>query len=202
MRVIGGVAGGIPLFSPRSGNVRPTMDQVRAAIFSSLAERVAGARVLDLFAGTGGLGIEALSRGAVSTTFVERDRAAAEAIHRNLEKTKLAASGKVSAQDVSAFLQRLGRETTLPCFDLIFADPPYTTREQPIDFCLQITTSRALRAALAPEGLLILEKSPRHLLTLDSSVWEITRQKQYGSTEVLFLRAAPQKPPTSDGIFR
>jgi 16S rRNA G966 N2-methylase RsmD len=73
---------------------------------------------------------------------------------------------------------------------LIFADPPYTTREQPIDFCLQLTTSPVLRAALAPDGLLILEKSPRHSLNIDPSPWEITRQKKYGSSEVLFLRAA------------
>jgi 16S rRNA (guanine966-N2)-methyltransferase len=200
MRVIGGAAGGVPLFSPKSGNVRPTMDQVRAAIFSSLAELVPGARVLDLFAGAGGLGIEALSRGAVSATFVERDRAAADCIHRNLEKTKLAAGGKVAVQEVAAFLQRLGRQETAPGFDLIFADPPYTTREQPIDFCLQLTTSPVLRAALAPDGLLVLEKSPRHRLILDPSTWEITRQKQYGSTEVLFLRAVASLPACSGGL--
>jgi 16S rRNA (guanine966-N2)-methyltransferase len=188
MRVTGGIAGGIPLFSPRSGNVRPTMDQVRAAIFSSLAERVAGTRVLDLFAGAGGLGIEALSRGAVSATFVERERAAADCIRRNLEKTKLAAVAKVTIQEVAGFLDRLGRQETPACFDLIFADPPYTTREQPIDFGLQLTTSSMLRNALAPDGLLILEKSPRHLLNVDPLAWEIVRQKRYGSTEVLFLR--------------
>jgi 16S rRNA (guanine966-N2)-methyltransferase len=187
MRVIGGVAGGIALLAPRSGNVRPTMDQVRAAIFSSLAERIAGACVLDLFAGTGGLGIEALSRGARAATFIERDRAAADCIRRNLEKTNLSAGGSVIAQDAFAFLARRGGPHNTEPFDLIFADPPYTTRDQPIDFGRQLTDSDALKAALCPGGLFILEKSPRHQLTLAPGTWEIVRQKRYGSTEVLFL---------------
>jgi len=83
MRVIAGTAGGIQLLVPKTG-VRPTMDRVKAAILSSLGEAVVGARVLDLFAGTGGLGIEALSRGARSAVFVEKDRLAIETIRRNL----------------------------------------------------------------------------------------------------------------------
>ena len=188
MRVVGGAAGGIPLFVPRSGQVRPTMDQVRAAIFSSLAERVAGARVLDLFAGAGGLGIEALSRGAAAVTLVERDRAAVDCIRRNLEKTKLAAGARVVSQDCFAFLSRRQHSDPAAAFDLIFADPPYTTREQPVDFAAQLTASADLQAALLPDGLFILEKSPRHPLAIDEAAWEIVRQKQYGSTEVLFLK--------------
>src|ERR1043166_5048036 len=88
MRVIAGSAGGIPLHTPRT-DLRPTMDRIKAAIFSSLGEKIIGARVLDLFAGTGALGIEALSRGAVSAIFVESDARAADAIRRNLEKTRL-----------------------------------------------------------------------------------------------------------------
>src|SRR5947209_18081255 len=88
MRVIAGSAGGIRLAVPKRG-VRPTMDRVKAAIFSSLGDAVIGARVLDLFAGSGGLGIEALSRGASSAVFVENDRQSAKAIDANLAKTKL-----------------------------------------------------------------------------------------------------------------
>jgi 16S rRNA (guanine966-N2)-methyltransferase len=187
MRVIGGVAGGIPLFSPRSDGVRPTMDQVRAAIFSSLAARIAGARVLDLFAGSGGVGIEALSRGARTVTFVERDRAAADCIRRNLEKTKLLAGGSVVCLDAFAFLDR--RTGPDGAFDLIFADPPYTSAAQPVDFARQLTGSAALQAALAPSGLFVLEKSPRHELTLNTMRWNIVRQKRYGSTEVVFLES-------------
>jgi 16S rRNA (guanine966-N2)-methyltransferase len=195
MRVIGGIAGGMSLFVPKSGHVRPTMDQVRGAIFSSLAERVAGARVLDLFAGAGGLGIEALSRGARSVTFVERDRAVADCLRRNLEKTKLSAAARVVVQEVVTFLDRRQREGDVEPFDLIFADPPYTTPEQPIDFGRQLTLSKSLKASLAPDGIFILEKGPRHELTLDSVSWEIMRQKRYGSTEVLFLRSLAGQAP-------
>src|SRR5437870_10426494 len=100
MRVIAGSAGGIRLAVPNRG-VRPTMDRVKAAIFSSLGDAVIGARVLDLFAGSGGLGIEALSRGASSVVFVENDRQSAEAIDANIAKTKL--NGRVRQQDVLDF---------------------------------------------------------------------------------------------------
>src|SRR2546427_13246241 len=103
MRVIAGSAGGIRLAVPKRG-VRPTMDRVKAAIFSSLGDAVAGARVLDLFAGSGALGIEALSRGASSAMFVEEDRQSTEMIERNLAKTKL--KGRVRQQNVFDFLRR------------------------------------------------------------------------------------------------
>src|SRR5437763_17158861 len=88
MRVIAGTAGGIQLEAPKRG-VRPTMDRVKAAIFSSLADKVIGARVLDLFAGSGALGIEALSRGAATVLFVDYQRQAIDTIERNLKKAKL-----------------------------------------------------------------------------------------------------------------
>src|SRR5881397_2420645 len=102
MRVIAGSAGGIRLAVPKHG-VRPTMDRVKAAIFSSLGDAIFGARVLDLFAGSGALGIEALSRGASSVVFVEEDRQAAEVIEKNLGKTKL--KGRVRQHDVFDFLR-------------------------------------------------------------------------------------------------
>ena len=121
MRVIAGSAGGVRLLVPRRG-VRPTMDRVKAAIFSSLGEAIIGARVLDLFAGSGALGIEALSRGAASAVFIENDRQSAEAIEKNLVKTNL--QGRVRDQDVFDFLrQRANAEK----FQIIFADPPYET---------------------------------------------------------------------------
>src|SRR5437764_10358265 len=125
MRVIAGSAGGIQLEVPKRG-VRPTMDRVKAAIFSSLGGKVIGARVLDLFAGSGGLGIEALSRGAASAMFVDRDRQATDAIGRNLKKVKLEA--RPQQQDVFEFLKRQSgpdRVASLGQFDLVFADPPY-----------------------------------------------------------------------------
>ena len=119
MRVIAGSAGGVRLAVPKCG-VRPTMDRVKAAIFSSLGEAIIGARVLDLFAGSGALGIEALSRGAASAIFVEDDRQSAEAIEKNLAKTNL--KGRVRHQDVFDFLRR---QSNAGKFQIIFADPPY-----------------------------------------------------------------------------
>src|SRR6185436_4651777 len=119
MRVIAGSAGGLPLMVPKKG-VRPTMDRVKAAIFSSLGEVVIGATVLDLFAGSGALGIEALSRGAASAIFVDEDRQSVAAIEKNLAKTKL--KGQLRKENVFDFLKRSGG---LKTFGIIFADPPY-----------------------------------------------------------------------------
>ena len=103
MRVIAGSAGGLPLVVPKKG-VRPTMDRVKAAIFSSLGDAIVGANILDLFAGSGALGIEALSRGAAAVVFVDEDRQSIAAIEKNLAKTNL--KGRVRQEDVVAFLRR------------------------------------------------------------------------------------------------
>ena len=187
LRVIAGSAGGITLTGPRSGDVRPTMEQVRGAIFSSLAESVPDTRVLDLFAGAGGLGIEALSRAAQHATFVERDRRTLDCIRANLERTRLSAQAELICLDVFAALARplAGRR-----FELIFADPPYTAADQPKDYAAQLLTDEHLPALLSPGGLFVLEKSPRQPLPADTGGWEILRRKRYGTTEVLFLRRA------------
>ena len=167
------------------------MEQVRGAIFSSLAEAVPDARILDLFAGAGTLGIEALSRGAARVTFVERDRRAADCVRANLEKTRLSKAAEVICLEVFAYLKRpsLGAP-----FDLIFADPPYTTTDQPEDYSARLLASPDLVARLSPDGLFVLEKSPLNPLPTDLTGWKILRQKRYGTTEVLFLRRSPPTP--------
>ncbi len=172
------------------------MDQVRAAVFSSLAERVPGARVLDLFAGTGGLGIEALSRGASAATFVERDRRATECIRKNLTSTRLAGQAEVICLDALTYLQRKYADgaPAVPS-DLIFADPPYTTNDQREDFVTKLLESPFLVAALASDGMFVLEKSPRHEVDLETNGWTTVRQKRYGTTEVVFLRRADPPSP-------
>src|SRR6266513_483754 len=119
MRVIAGRAGGIRLAVPKRG-VRPTMDRVKGAIFSSLGDAVIGAPVLDLFAGSGALGIEALSRGASSAMFVEEDRQSADVIESNLGKTKL--TGRVRQQYVFDFLRHAHTADT---FLIFFVVRPY-----------------------------------------------------------------------------
>ena len=184
MRVVGGTAGGIPLHVPRT-DLRPTMEVVKNAIFNSLAEFVPDARVLDLFAGTGGLGIEALSRGAASCVFVESDRRACESIRKNLEKTRLK-GGDVASADVMRWLDRVAPSAA---FDLILADPPYVRKEGDRDFATELLASAGLLRALAPDGLLVLEHLPDDPLPLGTA-WECTRDKRYGATAVAFLRAA------------
>lgn len=191
MRVIAGTAGGVPLLVPKT-DLRPTMDQVRAAIFSALGDRVIGARVLDLFAGTGALGIEALSRGAASVVFVESERRAVETIRRNLDKTRLAGSAAtVQGAEVFAVLTR-GWGVAGP-FDLVFADPPYAVKKPGADDPgARLLADGALPLLLAPGGLLVLEKAPGRPLP-EGTVWNAIRQRRYGGTEVVFLElnAAP-----------
>ena len=180
MRVIAGSAGGIRLAVPKRG-VRPTMDRIKAAIFSSLGEAIINARVLDLFAGSGALGIEALSRGAVSAIFVEDDRQSAEAIEKNLVKTKL--QGRVRNQDVFGFLrQRSNAEK----FQIIFADPPYEKIHSGESHPETLLNNESLPQLLEPNGIFVLEKRPTDTLP-QTKLWRVLRQKTYGATEVLFL---------------
>jgi 16S rRNA (guanine966-N2)-methyltransferase len=180
MRVIAGRAGGIRLDVPRR-QVRPTMDRVKAAIFSSLGERVIDARVLDLFAGTGALGIEALSRGASSARFVDHDREAVAAIERNLAKTKF--EGRVLKRDVFDFLRR---PVSTQCFDIIFADPPYEKTKDDKSFTDLLLRSEELVELMEPAGTFVLEKRPSEK-TCETELWRVVRAKTYGATEVLFL---------------
>ncbi len=187
MRVVAGTAGGLPLLTPKS-DLRPTMDRVKGAIFSSLGELIIGARVLDLFAGSGSLGIEALSRGAASAIFVESDRAGLATIEKNLQKTKLV--GSIHGSDVFHFLDRLAAPAS---FDLIFADPPYAKKNGDRDFAPELLASDSLHRALALDGVFILEHLPGADLDLNSR-WECLRKKRYGATEVAFLRPLPGPP--------
>ncbi len=182
MRVIAGSAGGIRLAVPKRG-VRPTMDRVKAAIFSSLGDAVAGARVLDLFAGSGALGIEALSRGASSAMFVEEDRQSTEMIERNLAKAKL--KGRVRQQDVFDFLRR-GPDAER--VQIIFADPPYEKTKYGESYTEKLLTNEVLPRLLDSSGVFVLEKRPAETLP-EMKFWRMVRQKTYGATEVLFLSA-------------
>lgn len=120
MRVITGSARGVRLQAPKGMDTRPTLDQVKEGIFSAIQFEVEGRRVLDLFAGSGQMGIEALSRGAKSAVFVDSRDDACKVVRENLAKTRLEGLGKVVRSDYLSYLHSC-RET----FDLIFLDPPY-----------------------------------------------------------------------------
>ena len=180
MRVIAGSAGGIRLAVPKRG-VRPTMDRVKAAIFSSLGDAIIGARVLDLFAGSGALGIEALSRGAASVIFVEDDRQSAEAIEKNLAKTNL--KGRVRHQDVFEFLRQ---GSNAEKFQIIFADPPYEKAHASESHTEKLLNNESLPRLLEPNGIFVLEKRPSETIS-ELKLWRVIRQKTYGATEILFM---------------
>ncbi len=182
MRVIAGSAGGLRLAAPKRG-VRPTMDRVKAAIFSSLGDTVIGARVLDLFAGSGALGIEALSRGAASVLFVEEDRQSIAAIKENLAKVNL--TGRIRQENVFDFLRRsAGMEN----FQIIFADPPYEQTKSGERYTEKLLSNEMLPQLLDSDGVFVLEKRPSELIPA-TNLWDVVRARKYGATEVLFLSA-------------
>jgi 16S rRNA (guanine966-N2)-methyltransferase len=196
MRVIAGSAGGVRLAVPKRG-VRPTMDRVKGAIFSSLGNTVIGARVLDLFAGSGALGIEALSRGAASAVFVEDDRQTADMIDQNLANTKL--KGHVRNQDVFDFLRQASNADK---FRIIFADPPYEKAEHGERHTEKLLKNEMLAQLLETGGIFVLEKRPGEALP-EMQFWRVVRQKAYGATEVLFLsKSAIGNRPATDAKQR
>ena len=171
MRVVAGKARGRRLQAPPGLDVRPTSDRVREAIFDMLASReaVVGATVVDLFAGTGALGIEALSRGAATATFVDHDRGALDAVRANLVATGLYARGTAVQDDALRWLE------SAPPFDLAFADPPYA-------FDQWTTLLGSLHA-----DLVVLE-SGKELEPPELGGWEVLKVRHYGGTVVTLAR--------------
>jgi 16S rRNA (guanine966-N2)-methyltransferase len=178
LRVISGTAGGLHLKSPKRHALRPTQDRIRQVIFSSLAEVVPGARVLDLYAGTGSFGIEALSRGAASATFVEQDKEAAQCIRDNLAHCRL--QGDVRHLQVETFLSKPPPEA----YDLIFADPPYTKSIGELDH--DPLLARVI-PFLVPDGHFVWEHYAGQRLQ-SAEPWEVFRHRNYGETGLTFLR--------------
>jgi 16S rRNA (guanine966-N2)-methyltransferase len=179
VRVISGTARGRRLVAPEGTTTRPTSDRVREATFNALGSlgAVVGARVLDLFAGSGALGIEALSRGATSATFVDRDRAAVRAIEANLAACDLADRAEVVAMPVDRFLAGAGRRPGL-AWDLALVDPPYDTSP---DAWLDLLD-------LLPVDLAVLEAG--HAVEPPFG-WEVLRARRYGHTHVVIAERQP-----------
>jgi 16S rRNA (guanine(966)-N(2))-methyltransferase RsmD len=163
MRIISGLAGGIPLQIPK-GEVRPTTDRVREALFSILGSRVDDAAVLDLFSGSGALALEALSRGARSAVMVDAARPSCEMIRSNMTKTRLK-GGVIRCFDAVAYVQR--NASLAEQFDLIFADPPYCKGPGDRDFIAEIAEA-GLARMLKPDGLFIAEAQEG---------WGVTREE-------------------------
>jgi 16S rRNA (guanine966-N2)-methyltransferase len=181
MRIIAGSAGRIAIKVPPAV-ARPTTDFVRQAIFSILGERVENARVLDLFAGSGAIGLEALSRGAASCVFVDEHRQACAVIGENLVKTRLVGGRAVKA-DVASFLKRDSAS-----YDLIFADPPYWKHHGDKDHIGDLLKSGLLSPRLAADGWLIAEVSSSQSSPLSEDFTLIDR-REYGGSAILLYTA-------------
>ncbi len=179
MRVIAGSARGRRLEAPRGRLVRPTADRIKEALFSMLGSRVdlAGAAILDLFAGSGALGIEALSRGAAAVTFVEQEPAARRALTANLERCGLADRALVVGQSARPALARLVGEGRR--FDGVLMDPPY--RQDLADQALATIGSGAL---LQPAGWVVAEHHIDDRLAEEYGNLRLTTRKRYGKTGV------------------
>ena len=190
MRITSGTARGLSLQSPKT-ELRPSMDRVRSALFSMVGQDLDGIRVLDLFAGTGSLGIEALSRGAEHATFVESDSIAVECIRQNLVKAKLDRRAQVVRSDVFGFFGSL-----FPPVHLILADPPYLKQQGETDFAAKLLLDTRLPQHLREKGVLVIEHNPHHPPS-NPAVWDLIDSRSYGKSALSFFRAKPPADTTS-----
>jgi 16S rRNA (guanine966-N2)-methyltransferase len=184
MRVIAGSARGVPLVAPRDRTTRPIADRVKETLFAIVGERVVDARALDLYAGSGAIGIEALSRGAAHVTFVERGRLSLAAIHENLARTRLGAEASVHAREVLPFLAGPVGER----FDLAFLDPPYAERAI-------LAPLERLVPHLAPGALVAIKHFWRTQVPAAEGLAQV-RERRFGETALTFLEASSE----TDGV--
>jgi 16S rRNA (guanine966-N2)-methyltransferase len=178
MRIIAGERKGHTIYAPKGLDTRPTSDRVRENVFNIVAPWVGGAHVLDLYAGSGAMGLEALSRGAAGVVFVESDAEAVRAIERNLDKLRLAGARVVRADASTGVAQEAtaGRK-----YDLVLADPPYAMTDYD-------TLARYLPRVLADDGLLVLESAARTEPELAGL--SVRTSRKYGSTRVTVFEHA------------
>jgi 16S rRNA (guanine966-N2)-methyltransferase len=181
MRIIAGTAGRVAIKVP-TAVTRPTTDFVRQAVFSILGPRIDHARVLDLFAGSGALGLEALSRGAASCVFVDDHRQACATITANLTTTRLAGGSPLKA-DATSFLKR-----DTASYDVIFADPPYWHHHGDKDHLGDLLRSGLLAPRLAPGGWFIAELSARQPSPAAPDL-TLSDRRHYGSSAILFYQS-------------
>jgi 16S rRNA (guanine966-N2)-methyltransferase len=185
MRVIAGSAKAIRLQAVPGEGTRPITDRVKESLYNILSDTVIDAQVLDLFAGTGGVGIEALSRGASRAVFVEKHKKAVRCIRENLKRTKLSASAQVVQADVFKFLARQPEP-----FDLVYIAPPQY---------LELWSKTLLLVDanpewLAPDGVVVVQIFPKEHQELELANLELTDQRKYGSTLLCFYEPPLERP--------
>ncbi len=186
MRVIAGTARSLPLKTVRGSGTRPTTDRVKETLFNMISPKIPGCRFLDLFSGSGAIGIEALSRGAECAVLIEQDRNALSVIRQNLNFTHLTQNARVIAGDVPHTLVRMDGEKP---FDVIFMDPPYAAGlERRVLEILQ-------ESSIANQDTLIIVEASAEtdFSWLEEAGYFLEKEKKYGSNRHLFIRKAGTK---------
>lgn len=176
MRVIAGTAKGRKLRTFKSPDLRPMTDRVREALFSRLADRVAGGRILDLYAGSGALGIEALSRGAAHATFVDSSHRAVEIIRTNLQEIGFSKQAEVLQETTRRFLARPAREP----YDIIFMDPPYAEGFPSVAMAML-----PMGGYLAGDAIVVVGTATRYLPIEPPSGFEVRGEHRYGDSALV-----------------
>jgi 16S rRNA (guanine966-N2)-methyltransferase len=176
MRVIGGEAKGRRLLTPSGRATRPFTDRLRESVFSALGDRVVGATVLDLYAGSGSIGLEALSRGARSAVFIESNRAALQALRRNVDAVGL--GGKIIAGAVERHIDHRSE-----LFDLVFVDPPYPMSDDDVAGILE-----AVAGLLTERGIVVVHRRKGATLLTGAAMLTETWHRRYGDAEVWWLQ--------------
>jgi 16S rRNA (guanine(966)-N(2))-methyltransferase RsmD len=177
MRVIAGSAKGCALKPPEGRSTRPTTDRVKESLFAVIQFEIAGSRVLDLFAGSGALGIEALSRGATWAVFVDKDEKSTALVRENLTKARLLAKAEVQKKDYAAALRGFSQG-----FDIIFLDPPYAQG------LYEDTLNRILQhECLNDGGVIIVEYETSRVFSVPKA-YTVAKEKKYGNTSLAYIR--------------
>nr|WP_114297472.1 16S rRNA (guanine(966)-N(2))-methyltransferase RsmD [Anaerobacterium chartisolvens] len=181
LRVISGTAKGHKLKAPRGVSTRPTSDRVKESLFNIISHSIYASEVLDLFAGTGNLGIEALSRGADSAVFIDRSQECFSIINENLRHTKLEDKASVMVGDVFACLKRLSSQGRK--FDIVFLDPPYNKNliEETLTFIVQNDIIR-------DNSIIIAERDIDDIIPQSIEAIKLAREERYGDTVLSFYR--------------
>ena len=190
MRIIGGQARGRSIVAPAGEKTRPTQDYVRESLFNIIRWDIEEARVLDLFAGTGALSLEAVSRGAKSAVMIDMDRAACDCIKKNMESTRLKERCRLIPRDYRQAIKTLEAEGAQ--FDVVFIDPPYRM-ENTGEMCAELYD----RGLLSPEAMILVEHR-RGMAPLIDPRFEAFDQRNYGDTQITFVRLAIREEEAAD----
>lgn len=181
MRVIAGKARSLTLVTPNSDKTRPTTDRIKETLFNMLQFELADTNFLDLFAGSGAIGIEAISRGASRCTFVENDKEAAGCITQNLNHTKFADQATLLKQDTFVALQMLEYKE---CFDIVFMDPPYDCELEK-----RVLEYLTMSSLVTSDSLIVFEASlDTDISYLDELGYELIKEKRYKTNKHVFVR--------------